>query len=523
MRCILSGCLAAALGMSAASQAQEPAWRPGTTRSDGQPAVTLGPPTVALGAPRPMAAPAGRGDVAPCTYGFVARGKIEDKAPMPPGPTLPGAPQAGATPLPPPTPLTPAMPVPPGTVFDGSVTSGPMVGDFPVAGGGMPGAPCPTCCPTDPNWAPLPGGAFCCQDGRPCGYILYGSVEFLMWWTRDANLPPLLTASPPGTAGVLATGTEILYGGSSITPQWRGGARFTGGWWLNECQNWGVVGSYFFLGKRSDNFSAAGDGVTVLSRPFLNINPVVGGTPLAPVPDREIIASPGQSTGMFTASTSNSLWGADLNARMNLWTGCRARLDGLIGFRYLRFDEDLTLNESFAAFAGPNAGRRGMLFDTFRTTNDFYGGQLGLMGELRRGRWSLDLTTKVALGTMHQMVEAAGGQLDVNERGQIVTGSGLLVQPSNAGARTRDVFSVVPEVTLNLGYQVTDHLKVFVGYNYLYWSNVLRAGDQIDTTLDVNSRTFPIAQPPGATRPAPRFQDTNFWAQGINAGLQFTW
>ncbi|HEY1378809.1 MAG TPA: BBP7 family outer membrane beta-barrel protein, partial [Gemmataceae bacterium] len=426
------------------------------------------------------------------------------------------------TPLPPPTPLTPAMPVPPGMVVDGAVTGGPFVGDLPALGSALPGAPCPTCCPTDPGWAPLPGGAFVPGRG-PCGYILYGSVEYLQWWIRSASLPPLLTASPAGAAGTLAPGTVVLFGGDEVAPQGRAGARFTVGWWMNECQNFGVVGSYFFLARRGDDFSAAGDGVSVLSRPFLNINPVVGGSLMTPIADREIIARPGESTGMFTASTSNALWGADINARMNLWNGCRARLDGLVGFRYLRFDEELHLNESFAATAGPNAGRMGMLSDNFLVTNDFYGGQLGLMGELKRGRWSLDLISKVALGTSHQMVNATGAQMGVNEFGQMVTGAGLLVQPSNAGAHTRDVFSVVPEVTLNLGYQVTDHLKLFVGYNYLYWSNVLRAGDQIDTTLDVNSRVFPITQSPGAVRPAVRFQDTNFWAQGINFGLQFTW
>jgi hypothetical protein len=64
---------------------------------------------------------------------------------------------------------------------------------------------------------------------------------------------------------------------------------------------------------------------------------------------------------------------------------------------------------------------------------------------------------------------------------------------------------------------------VFVGYNFLYCSNILRAGDQIDTTLDVNAATFPITQRPGATRPAPKFEDSGFWAQGINFGLHFTW
>jgi hypothetical protein len=506
-----------ALGLSATGKAQEPAWRTGSTGPASQPAVTLGPPTASLGAPRPMT---GKGDVAPCGYGVIARGKADDKAPRPPGPTLPSAPGAAGSPaLSAPTPLPAAAPEP-GMIFNAPVTSGPIVGDV-AMNGSVSGGACATCA-ADPSWAPLPGGVFA-QEGHPCGYIVYGSAEALFWWMRDSRLPPLLTISPPSVAGGVAPGTRVLYGDNSVAPQERIGGRFTVGMWLNECQNWGVVGSYFFLGNRGNSFATAGDGVSVLSRPFLNINPIVNGTPGMPVPDREIIAFPGFATGTFTAKTSDVLWGADINARMNLLSGCRWRLDGLAGFRYLHFDEQLTITETFQGIAGPNAGRAGSLMDHFETNNDFYGGQLGLVGELRRGPWSLDMIGKVALGTTHQSVTASGAQMGMNEFGAPVSGAGLLVQPSNAGTRNRDSFSVVPEVTLNLGYQVTQHLKVFAGYDFLYWSHVTRVGDQIDTTLDVNSRTFPISQAPGATRPAPRFQDTGFWAQGFNAGLQFTW
>jgi hypothetical protein len=465
----------------------------------------------------------GRGDVAPCSYGVIARGKIDDKNPMPSGPSLPAAPipPASSSPstLSAPTPLAPATAVP-GEILNGPVTSGP-VGSDGVIHGSLPGGPCATCAP-DPSWAPLPGGVFA-QESHPCGYIVYGSAEALFWWIRDSQLPPLLTVSPATVTGAMAPGTRVLYGNDSIAPQDRIGGRFTVGAWLNECQNCGVVGSYFFLGNRGTSFLATGDGASVLSRPFMNINPVVGGTPGQPVADREIIAFPGFANGAFSATTNESLWGADINARMNLLCGCRGRVDGLVGFRYLHFDEQLTINETFRGTAGPNAGRMGTLMDQFATNNDFYGGQLGLIGELHRGCWSLDVTTKVALGSTHQNVSASGAQMGFNEFGAPVTGAGLLVQPSNAGSRSRDVFSVVPEVTINLGYQVTQHIKVFAGYDFLYWSNVARVAQQIDTTLDVNSRVFPISQAPGATRPAPLLQNTSFWAQGFNAGLQFTW
>ena len=55
-------------------------------------------------------------------------------------------------------------------------------------------------------------------------------------------------------------------------------------------------------------------------------------------------------------------------------------------------------------------------------------------------------------------------------------------------AARSDKFAVVPEVGFNVGYQVTPHLKFFVGYSMLYWSRVLRAGDQVDPMIDVLAR-----------------------------------
>ena len=122
------------LGMTVSGQAQESGWRTQPIRAAVEPAVTLGPPTVSLRHPRPMT---GRGDVAPCGYGIVARGVADDKNPMPPGPTLPAAPSAPPSTLSAPTPMTPAEPAP-GMIFNGPVTSGPIMGDGSI-GGPLPG------------------------------------------------------------------------------------------------------------------------------------------------------------------------------------------------------------------------------------------------------------------------------------------------------------------------------------------------------------------------------------------------
>ena len=96
---------------------------------------------------------------------------------------------------------------------------------------------------------------------------------------------------------------------------------------------------------------------------------------------------------------------------------------------------------------------------------------------------------------------------------------GLLALPTNIGRYSRDSFAIVPELGLKVGYNFTDRLRGFVGYDVLYASNVVRPGDQVDTF--VNSSFLPPG--PGVGAPLPRFQfrQTDFWAQGVSFGLEW--
>ena len=53
--------------------------------------------------------------------------------------------------------------------------------------------------------------------------------------------------------------------------------------------------------------------------------------------------------------------------------------------------------------------------------------------------------------------------------------------PSNIGHYSRDQFSVVPEVGLNVGYQLTRHVSLSAGYTCIYWSNVHTAPEMRST------------------------------------------
>ncbi len=384
-----------------------------------------------------------------------------------------------------------------------------------IRSGGVPGAGSE--CDTWEEYA-CSGECHCCPLDR-----LYGSAEYLLWTIKGSRFPPLVTTGLVQGGGVGGNlggpGTFVLFGGSTADNEERSGGRFTLGYWLDDCQIYGLEGSYFFLGQRSIGFNANSNTIPVLARPFFNVN--------AGMEDREVVAAPGLATGSVGVSSSSRLWGWEANLRRNVCCGCCYRLDLLTGFRYLELDEGLRVTEDVQVLPNapsPLAGDHFDVSDSFDTRNRFYGGQIGAAAEIRRGRWALGWNGKVALGDVRQVVNIEGSQLLVTPQGGVQRfQGGLLALPSNIGEVTRDRFAVVPETGINLSYQVTPRLRLFVGYTFLYFSNVVRPGDQIDRALDVAQiPNVPSPPPPaGLIHPAVLFKSTDFWAQGVNFGVEF--
>ena len=81
-------------------------------------------------------------------------------------------------------------------------------------------------------------------------------------------------------------------------------------------------------------------------------------------------------------------------------------------------------------------------------------------------------------------------------------------------------FSFISEVNWSLGYQVTSCIRLLVGYNLIYWNHVERPGNQIDRRIDFVQSPTNTAPPVPATNPVFPNQRTDFWAQGINLGIE---
>ena len=67
------------------------------------------------------------------------------------------------------------------------------------------------------------------------------------------------------------------------------------------------------------------------------------------------------------------------------------------------------------------------------------------------------------------------------------------------------------------GYQVTDHFKVTVGYDLLYWTAVVRAADQIAVEPTTG---YPYGTVVGnyATLPAFSFNESHYPGRGLASG-----
>ncbi len=382
---------------------------------------------------------------------------------------------------------------------------------------GTPAGPAPACIPGNLDAQPAVDGLQPGNGEKP-RFFFWG--EYLLWWVKQDKVPVLAsTSTNPFDNGELGQPTtSVLFGGDGIDGSARSGFRFTAAAWLDDCQECGVFFRGFYLSPRSTNFEANSSQFPTLARPFFNINQGIEFS--------QLTAFPGLATGTLEVHNQSELWGAEANVFCPLCCGCNYGFNLFGGFRYLQLNESLTVVENFNGLpaAGPPFANNNIVgTDFFGTRNQFYGGQVGVFGEWRRGRFSVETWAQVALGDTHQDLRIDGSQVLTTPTGatQVFKGD-LLALPSNIGHTSRDRFSVVPEVDLNVGYWVTDHVRAFVGYDWLYWNNVIRPGGQIDRNIDISQipNFIPGVQPTGQNRPAAPQNSTDFWAQGVTFGFE---
>ncbi len=358
--------------------------------------------------------------------------------------------------------------------------------------------------------------------GRGAGNLsnrIFGGTEYLLFWHKKRTLPTLATTSPQGTpsalAGVLGQPTtNVLFGNEEISEDVVTGIRSTVGFWLNDARSIGVGVRYFDMDEQDERYFAQSDGDPILARPFFNLDPGVNAE------DALLVAYPGISTGNITASSETDIDGYEAFARYNLFCGYGNRIDALVGYQHTEIDDNIILRHNITSVDGFTHGPVGTEIysqDRYRASNEFDGGQIGFLSEASDGRLTWSLLTKIAFGNMRQGYTIDGfSRTTVPGAGSAAVNNGLLNLPSYNGSYERDEFAIVPELNVSVAFALTQSIQLSVGYNFLYWSDVMLANQVIDTAINPTQVTGGLVGQAAPTFAWPASQ--SFWTQGLSFG-----
>jgi hypothetical protein len=253
------------------------------------------------------------------------------------------------------------------------------------------------------------------------------------------------------------------------------------------------------------------------------------------------IAGQPVSNGSVAIGSSLDLWGAGARARMRGFDCDDVELGFSAGFRYLRLSEtfqiDYATNPTLASvppffgsptledylFMGgmvPGAGSRVWAQDRVSARNDFYGLDLGLDAKVEViPNLSLTISPRVAIGANRERLDTSGWGRAVDSAGNSYsTPYGVFARPGVVGSRSETRFAVVPEVDLQFSYEITKNFELRLGYDFLFLSDMVWAGNQLSRSINAPIDGFGAfsARPTGISRP---FETRTYWAQSFRAGI----
>jgi len=159
--------------------------------------------------------------------------------------------------------------------------------------------------------------------------------------------------------------------------------------------------------------------------------------------------------------------------------------------------------------------------DHFATHNQFWGGTVGAQGEVRFGNYFLNGVGKLGVGETHETTIIKGFTASSQDGVLREVPGGLAAMALNSGRHTEDQFAIVPQVDVNFGFFFSPSVRLWVGYSFLYWSNVIRPGDQAATPVTPSLVPTSLQFNPSATPPRsfPVLSRTDYFAQGITFGI----
>lgn len=375
---------------------------------------------------------------------------------------------------------------------------------------------------------------------RKCEESMWIGGEYLLSWMRRGPLDvPLLTTSTAASGegidrgAIGEPGTIVLFGGNDLPFGVFSGVRLEAGIWLDHENRFSIDASGFYLFPRHIGINRTSTGADILTRPIFNVGAGEFDEDVFLIGDNDFEF--GRTVaGNINIDARAEMYGGEFNGRFHSYVKRHLHCETLVGFRSVRLVERISIVDTvtprvpgFVTFRGEEveAGNFLMESDRFATANTFYGFQVG--GRLRwEGDWFfLDAFAKVGIGLTYQNIEVEGSTKVLAPNGRVLDEAigGVLALQSNIGESDRTRFGVIPELGINMGVELTDHLRLKAGYSFMLWSGVARPGLEIDRAI--NPAQAPGAQQFGASAglPFPRSlqREQAFWLHTLNFGVEF--
>lgn len=397
----------------------------------------------------------------------VAAAQPAQPSPADPLPTAPIPVVPGTPPAPPAGPIPPFLPVP-------------VQPDPPLAVVPRPGTASGV--EYDPGYLYLPEQAperrLADVCGPPGRWWVAPSLELAWVPTRAAptnirlRVPNLL--SPGGTLP-----GPVLPAAGLTSGSFGAAMGLAVGHWFDAANTRGVEANFFFRDSSTTYVTRAPGALVTFPRGEQGVPQIT----MLPAPLNRQVAGPLP----FTLGTSFTT--VDVNYRQRIYCDDSARLDALVGYRYAYLGDELYL--------GDYAADGDYWLNRAAVSNNFHGAQVGLAGEVRANGWYAAGAAKIALGAT--TAEAFSSGVFFGAQGRL---DGRYQRLAGLTAADRTSFAVMPSFNVQVGRQVTPHLRLFTGYSFAYLSRAARLGDAL------------APQNAGLTF-------TDFWVQSISLGADF--
>ncbi len=363
-------------------------------------------------------------------------------------------------------------------------------------------------------------------DARPwlaettTGAVGWVDADFLLYYIKHQPLTGLLITTGDATSltgGALTDkSTSVLFGNNNLNMGVFPGGRISAGWQPDGAP-FAVETSAFYLPPQFNRFAVASN---------------ANGNPLIAIPVNLFgvnetalrISDPGLFSGSVSTEAKSEMWGAEINGARDWITSPQSAVGMLLGFRFLDLRESFKLATNSMDTSDGNSQTS---FDSFGTENRFYGVQLGARCSWRQDRLSISLFDKVGLGITDEHLTINGMRSGASTACSCLSTAGFLTTPSstsgiftssgNSGKFDRDSFGVIDEVGINLTFEIFENVAATMGYSFLFWSDVVRPGNQINRVVAPDGVTPPAV----AIVPGPLNRTSTFWAQGVSFGLEF--